>query len=476
MKQAWDGLPTIDELYDLLLKGFRRWRYVDDEAQRQLLALLVLAQQEEAEGEGQTAVHALLLRSLDAVRPTHKREIEVVEQRFLKEKRMGELELDFGLTRDSLNRLQREGILALAAWLQREEMAARKAIVQSSLAMLPEATYRSLFGQSEAVAEIAAWLLAAESGLLAVVGLGGSGKTALVDAVVREVVASHGQNGRFAGLVWVRVESVSMSGRRVPERSWEQVCVAVARQIQMQLGMAVETVAQPERFVREHLAQQRWLVVVDNVEAADEASYLFERLRGWVRPSRVLVTTRVRPEARVNAWIYLVNGLGEADSIGLIRYEAEQLGLREVALADRAQLVPVWRVTGGNPLALKLVVGLGLELPLPMVVADLQKAQLMETEAMYVAIYRRAWQALSEDGQVLLEAMPLVGERGGTIEQMQAMSGLVAERPFWAAVRELTGRSLLELRENAWERRYGIHGLTESFLRTEIIHWFEEEE
>lgn len=66
--------------------------------------------------------------------------------------------------------------------------------------------------------------------------------------------------------------------------------------------------------------------------------------------------------------------------------------------------------------------------------------------------------------------MPLAAGVGVKPEQMQAMSGL-AEQQLWPAITELVNRSLLEVRGTTWERRYGIHRLTESFLRTEIIHW-----
>ena len=35
----------------------------------------------------------------------------------------------------------------------------------------------------------------------------------------------------------------------------------------------------------------------------------------------------------------------------------------------------------------------------------------------------------------------------------------------------LRNRSLLEVRGTIQAKRYGIHRLTETFLRTEIIHW-----
>jgi hypothetical protein len=105
---------------------------------------------------------------------------------------------------------------------------------------------------------------------------------------------------------------------------------------------------------------------------------------------------------------------------------------------------------------------------LPDIIAGLEKSRPGLIEDMYRAIYLEAWQTLSADAQDLLQAMPLVAHSGALPEQMQAISGL-EERSFWSAVHELFTRSLLEVGGTVRERRYSIHRLTETFLRTEIV-------
>ncbi len=104
---------------------------------------------------------------------------------------------------------------------------------------------------------------------------------------------------------------------------------------------------------------------------------------------------------------------------------------------------------------------------------DLAKNRPGPIEDLYTFIYLESWRSLSEIAQALLQAMPLVAETGALTEQMTVISGLNEEN-FWSAVAELVSRSLLEVRGSIHERRYGIHRLTETFLRTEIIHWPEE--
>jgi hypothetical protein len=138
------------------------------------------------------------------------------------------------------------------------------------------------------------------------------------------------------------------------------------------------------------------------------------------------------------------------------------------AIASAEDLRSIHDAAGGNPLALKLVVGMTAGgLPLPVVLADLGKRNLAETDAMYDRIYLRAWEALSDDARELLEGMPLVSDTGGEHAQLLAFSGLPEDR-FWTAIRELLSRSLLEARGSPSDMRYGIHALTRAFLETRI--------
>ena len=116
---------------------------------------------------------------------------------------------------------------------------------------------------------------------------------------------------------------------------------------------------------------------------------------------------------------------------------------------------------------------LATTLPLSQILADLIKPDLEEIEQMYQHIYWKTWHALSSNAQALLLAMPLTAEDGARSEQLKSICNLPDDH-LWPAIQELTSRSLLEVRGTTQERRYGIHRLTETFLRTEIIHWPEE--
>ena len=187
-------------------------------------------------------------------------------------------------------------------------------------------------------------------------------------------------------------------------------------------------------------------------------------------PTKFLLTTRARLTPFWPAFILSLEEISLEDATDLLRHHAETTGLTQLAQADDSDMGAVYQVTGGNPLALKLVASLASILPLPRILADLGTSRPGPIEELYRHIYWRAWRTLGNEAQALLQAMPLAAEAGALPGQMQAFSAL-SESAFWSAVAELVSRSLLEVRGTLHERRYGIHRLTETFIRTEIIHW-----
>jgi hypothetical protein len=183
-----------------------------------------------------------------------------------------------------------------------------------------------------------------------------------------------------------------------------------------------------------------------------------------------LLTTRTHPQGQAGTFNFALGELSLSNATELIGHHAGSTGLTELTQIGEPEAGVIYEVTGGNPLAIKLVVGLATRLPLDQILGDLIQAKTTEIEGMYRHIYWQAWRLLSEEAQALLEIMPLSAALGFTPDHMLAISALTAGQ-FWPAVVELVNCSLLETRGTVTERRYGIHRLTESFLQTEIIHW-----
>jgi hypothetical protein len=253
-----------------------------------------------------------------------------------------------------------------------------------------------------------------------------------------------------------------------PEGLYDQISLMMAEQL-FPDGPPLSTEERTWQL-RQAFTDRPHLVVIDNLETDENTAFMLQAIRTFVDPTKFILTSRSRPTVSAPSFFLSLEELDPADADALLRHQAKTIGLTELAAADESTVKAIFQVTGGNPLALKMVVSLAAVLPLPTVLGDLGRGRPGPIEDLYRNIYWEAWRALGDDSRSLLQAMPLVSEMGALPEQMQAISGL-SEAAFWGAVTELVTRSLLEVRGTIQERRYGIHRLTETFLRSEIIDW-----
>ncbi|MCA9973138.1 MAG: hypothetical protein KC425_23125, partial [Anaerolineales bacterium] len=212
------------------------------------------------------------------------------------------------------------------------------------------------------------------------------------------------------------------------------------------------------------------LIIVDNLEHQPDLADLLARINELANPSKFLITARTRPTNSTGILTITLDELSPDDADSLMRYHAQEMGLPGVAEAAAADLASIYALTGGNPLALKLVVSLLDVLPLADVLANVRRAEMDLVEGMFKRIYWQAWRVLSPQAKQLLKVMPLVAASGGTPDYLRMLSGM-SEGELWTAMHELRGRSLLEVRGTLEDKKYGVHRLTETFLQTEIINW-----
>ncbi|MCL7453854.1 MAG: hypothetical protein M8467_12500 [Anaerolineae bacterium] len=210
--------------------------------------------------------------------------------------------------------------------------------------------------------------------------------------------------------------------------------------------------------------------MVDNLETAADYRALVPDLRELVNPTKFLLTSRHSLHDYPGVLCLSLDELSAADSLALLRHEARERGMSDVASAPADTLLQVHAVAGGNPLALKLLVGQIHSLSLSRVVEDLRQAQGRRVEELYRFIYWRSWQLLSDDARRVLAIMPLVAESGGGLAQIAALSEL-AEEQLAAPLRQLVRLCLVNVRGTVEARRYGVHRLTETFLLNEVLKW-----
>lgn len=465
-----------DAVYPLIQDILRNWHKSDPAFSEPFHNWLLLhqAQQNSSQTNNlspQEAIHLLINQALAEMTKTAPKNANLIRQRFIQNKTVRMVALEMKKSVHQFNRLQRTAIEELATILFTKEETLRRQHTSEQEGYLPPATFTHFFGHSQLLNEILQATMSPNPPfLLAIAGLGGIGKSALADVIARKVLNFL----YFKEVIWVRIESMTMHGRSQSHESiWGQLCQAVCQQLNPEQRNL--PVFQQEIFLQQALKNAPHLIIVDNLEESNEVLFIISQLSRWTKPSRFIFTTRYRPDELSNVLTYPVDELPPDESVSLLRYEAKQRGLGELAAADANYFLPIIKLTGGNPLALKLVVGLATVMPLDAVLTDLIRTQPGPTAEMYRKIYWHAWHALSKNAQTILETMPLIADIGALPEQIQEVSEL-NESELWLAITELVGRSLLEARGTIWERRYGIHRLTESFLKTEIIHWPKDED
>ena len=370
-------------------------------------------------------------------------------------------------------RYQRHAIKQLAEVLAEMEQGVRSQRQAALEARLEPATYLHLFGIDAHRDRLLEVLLNdAPPWIMSLDGMGGIGKTSLADATVREVIRRRLDGGEIA---WVsaRQQRFDLGGtvRHVDQPALTVNSLLEALTAQLLPGMPPFT--SKERAVstlRAVFEERPTLVVVDNLETAIDVESLLPVLHQLAGPAKFLLTSRHSLFGQAGVYHLRVPELSEPDALSLVRLEAEQRNLPDLAAASDAELHPIYQTAGGNPLALRLVVGQSHVHSLSTVLGDLQAARGTPVETLYTFIYRWAWDNLGETPRRALLAMPLVTERGGSVAYLAQLSGL-ADGALTDALAELVTLSLVDSRGSALDRRYTIHNLTRTFLLEQVIRW-----
>jgi hypothetical protein len=468
--------PMPKDLPNAVRTALRRW-YAGPQKDQPWREMLVVSQHL---ADAPVPDHNLAVKGvlLDALRRMEEQvgsdAVQILRLRFLDVLTASATANRLNLTQDIVYKRQRAAIVDLARIIWRLELEIRTARNRKMIGRLDFTEPPRLFGVDDKLSELTAALTAqAAPWLVAVVGIGGIGKTSLADAAVRALVA----RPAFADIAWVsaRQERFTVwNGRqKVPESAPALTVEGLLDAVIEQFGfhdLNRYPLVQKRDQLRVRLRARPYLVVVDNLETAADYRALVPDLQGWVNPTRFLLTSRRSLHDYPGIYTLSLDELSAADSLALLHDEASERGLTDVAAAPDETLLQIYEVAGGNPLALKLLVGQMHTLSLSQVVHDLRQAQGQRMEELYHFIYWRSWQLLSDEARRVLTVMPLVAESGGGLEHIAALSELPHD-VLSAALRQLVGLCLIHVRGTVEARRYGIHRLTETFLLNEVLKW-----
>ncbi len=473
--------PEFQDLRSKIHEALRAWQNFNSTPGTLLSSLLIVQEAQQSLNNPdpvalRLATNNVLHHHIKELARRNQQAADILTMRFIDGEKIITVANKLNLTEDKVKKQQAAAIDSLTELIRAAEAALRQTRAHSIELTLNPPSYTRLFGVDENRELLVDKLL--QEGppwLLAIVGLGGIGKTSLADQSIRQVI----RHFHYDRTIWLRIDAPIVGYER-GDNTLAAPFQATLNKLMLQLSLHVCPHLPPEippeernLQVRQTLKAIPHLIVIDNLEFEADSAYLLPLLSDLANPSKFLLTTRTYAPGQTGVFNLLLKELPVEDAADFIRYHAQNINFAELAEANQEQIQSIYDVVGGNPLAIKLVVSLAVVHPLPAVLADLVATQAESIERMYTHIYWHAWQTLSRSARALLEAMPLVAGMGGTLEHIMAISDL-SQKEVLLAISELVNRSLLETSGSLADRRYSIHRLTETFLRTEIIHWPED--
>ena len=416
------------------------------------------------------ATNEILLDALETLAYENEENASLLRQHFLDGMLMHAIANRLNIGQSTAYRKQQEALHQLALIIQAKEAQARgvyQASLEKRLRLPPET---QLFGVEAQLNSLLERLMVADPPrLVSIEGLGGIGKTALANAGVRRPELIN----RFHDTAWVSAKQraffpgIGLEDKNSPALTAEGLVDTLLEQFGHGASLAQPP---PEKRVAltRLLKQAPYLIVIDNLETVVDYQSLLPMLWELVNPSKILLTSRYSLRAYPDVFCLTLASLNKVDTIALLRHEANTRGLPMLVNASEPELERIFEVVGGNPLALKLVVGQTAFLPLTQVLDNLTEARGQNITDLYSHIYWQAWQMLDNTSQQVLLVMPLAQE--GTLNQLLSLSRLESAE-LHTALQQLITLSLVQVEGNLEQRRYSIHRLTETFLLNEAVTW-----
>jgi Cdc6-like AAA superfamily ATPase len=302
--------------------------------------------------------------------------------------------------------------------------------------------------------------------IVALDGLGGIGKTALADLVTRTLL----KTTHFDEIAWITAKHTHLStlgrlqiesGR--PALTFPMLIDMLSKQFELS-GNEKLSQLERQRLVQQYLREKTCMIVIDNLETVSDYHNLLPELRKWQNPSKFFLTSRLRLLDEQGVFSLSMKELSEESTFELIRLEAGRTGFSALAKASEKDLKQIYIAVGGNPLAIKLIIGQLRFHSLSYVLERFTQSDSRMTEAgIFDYIYREIWESLHEQSKIVLLTLTQAGETGFSLEHLVKVSNF-SERVVSTNLEKLILLSLVDLAGNLLDRRYRLHRLTEVFL------------
>lgn len=319
------------------------------------------------------------------------------------------------------------------------------------------------------------------SNIIAIDGIGGVGKTALTRQIVNNL-----QNAGFYSVVWESAKPEEFSGGVAKTVNNANINFeGLLTQIGSKLGYVevhnIRSLEDKRKFVHEILGEERYLVVIDNLETLEGYRELVNNLEDLFTSSKAILTTRHLISGVRHVKPFSLEGFEENESCEFLKiYASERPRANEtISAVNQEKLAEIHKLTGGIPLAMELVVGqLEQGSSLRRVIKELKSVnygviQNRESDEniykqFYKFIYLNSWEELSDEEQDLLIC---IGEfdlsEGAKIDDLIDIAELKA-----AQVEDITAKliqlSLVKRHGIEDEQTFFLHPLTHLFVQQQL--------
>lgn len=302
-------------------------------------------------------------------------------------------------------------------------------------------------------------------------GIGGIGKTTLADTLLRQIVGQCLCDD--FGWISARPTFFHLEGSiKSVNQPTLTVNALVEGLVQQLIGIGPTTFTAEEALaaLENRLKERSHLIVIDNLETFDDIESLLPTLRRLTNPTKFLLTSRKSLFSEPDIYHFSVPPLSELNALRLVREEANIRNLPHLVRYSDNELREIYEIVGGNPLALRLIVGQTHTDHLDKVLNDLRTARGQKVENLYTYIYRRVWDNLDGTTRDVFLLMPLVVEDGDNIDYLKAATRLELDE-VRDALELLITLNLVDVRRGADEWSYSIHNLTRTFLEEQVLKW-----
>jgi hypothetical protein len=420
-----------------------------------------------AEAGAATQNRAILSWGLEMLKKVSPAAEDLLRERFEHKRDVVSIANRLNISEPTVYYRQRQAINQLTETLLRLEKDASSEWRNQMLNRLEIQTYSELVGVEKPRKILLDALMDEQSHFIITLdGLGGIGKTALADRVTRDLI----QTTRFDEIGWVTAKQTHLStlgrlqiesGR--PALTFQMLVDKLTLQFNILPGEN-HTQLERQRLIEKFIRNRPCLIVIDNLETVADHHSLLPELRKRQGPTKFLLTSRIRLLDEPGVFSLSLKELSIESAYKLIRLEAERTGFRDLVNASKSDLEAIYSAVGGNPLALKLIIGQLRFHSLSHVLERFGQSSSQTSEAgIFDYIYREIWEDLHDDNKIILLALTQAGETGFSLDHLAKISALSPE-VISQSLEKLILLSMIDLSGNLSERRYRLHRLTEVFL------------